>query len=1508
MGEKKEKIGAVLVVGGGIAGIQASLELAEMGFYVYLAEKNPAIGGRMAQLDKVFPTNDCSMCIISPKLNDIGGHINIEPLNNAELLELSGEAGNFKARILQRPRYLDGDKCTACGDCLKVCPVDLPNEFNEGLNERKVAYKTYAQAYPNSFSLTKESVSPCVVSCPAHVNAHAYVSLAGQGRFQEALEVVLDVLPLPGTLGRICAHPCEAKCRRGLLEGPLDIKNIKRLAAERGNLEAAGKEIFREPLKEGLCAVVGSGPAGLSAVYHLRRLGIKSVIFEKERVAGGALRLGVPDYRLPPEKLQEEIDFILGFSEAEIRFEKALGRDFTLDSLFQDGFKAVFLATGAHRDQGLTLAGSDPGLVVSGVSFLKKVNLPDQFDGEPLPDLKGKKVLVLGGGNVALDSARSAVRLGAEVTLAYRRGRDAMPAWPWEVEEAEEEGVRLLFWRAPLKFQKKKGRIYSSLVRTRAAGGDPKDRRAALENDLGDVLRESFDLVVGATGQLPSSEALKNESGIRFGRGGRVESDPLTMETGRAGVFAGGDLSLGPALAIDAVAAGKAAALSISRHLAGEDLRRGREEMKFTGDERYRELPEGGHYRNKVVLRPPRERVKDFNEFDPGLTLEAGTDEARRCAACGACCNCYRCVKACLPGALTRETHLEESRILDLEVGAVVLASGFAPFEPGTEASWRYLDSPNVVTALEFERILSASGPFKGRMVRPGDEKEPRKIAWIQCVGSREANRCDRGYCSSVCCMYAMKEAVVAMEHAGGPDKLQGTIFHMDIRAHGKDFEKYYNRAKESGVRFTRSRIHTLTPLPDGDLRVEYIDEKGGKISETFDMVVLSIGIQPPGGLKKTAEILGVDLNEEGFVRAGDFDLVRTNRSGIYACGAATEPKDIPATVVEAQAAAAAAASGVAEVRFTRTKTRFYPEERDSSGEAPRIGVFVCHCGINIASVVDVESVAEYARSLPFVELSSTNLFTCSSDTQAKIRDAIVERSLNRVVVASCSPRTHEAMFRETLAQAGLNKFLFEMANIRDQDSWVHQKEPERATAKAKDLVRGAVAKAAFLEPMFLTRMDLTPEALVVGGGVAGMSAALSLANLGFKTSLLEREAKLGGNAFKVFSRDKDVEAYARDLVDMVSKHPLIDLRLSSYPVSSTGFLGNFETRVKGPEGESVIKHGAAILAPGGKQHVPSLYRYGEHPRIVLTLDMDGMLKEDHPALKEGAPIVTFVQCVESRTPQRPYCSRVCCSHSLDSALAILDRNPRARIFFLIREMRSYGFREKKYEEARRRGVIFIRYDLEKLPEVSLSSAGGIVVTAEDQVLHRPLSIETDYLVLAGGVDPAPMKEEIVEVFKGQLNAEGFLLEAHLKLRPVDLATDGQYMAGLAHYPKPVEETIAQARAAAARAAGVLAKPYVMVGGVVAEVDPDKCAACCTCVRACPLRVPKIVGNEKDPALPGHAFMEPAICQGCGVCVGECPGKAIKLCFFSDEQLLAKVGALSGDSLEGEGRGALSLK
>ena len=1477
MADSTDKTGAVMVVGGGIAGIQASLDLAEMGYYVYMVERDPAIGGRMAQLDKTFPTNDCSMCIISPKLNDAGGHINVEIINGAEVMEVTGEPGNMKAKVLKKARFIDMAKCTACSECAKACPIELPNEFNTGLDMRKVTYKPYAQAYPNAYAITKKDVSPCTVTCPAHVNAHGYVSLLAQGKYQEALELVMDVLPLPGTLGRICAHPCESECRRGQVDEPISIRDLKRVAADMGSLEAVPIDLAEE--KPEKVAIIGAGPAGLSAAYHLIRRGYKSKIFEALPVPGGMLRVGIPDYRLRPETLNKEIDNILKLG-VEIQYETALGKDITVDGLFEEGYKAVFLAMGAHESRMLRVEGEDAKGVFPVIEFLRDANLGQA------PEL-GKKVLVIGGGNVAVDAARTAARLGdKEVTMIALENEIEMPAWPWEVEESLEEGITVMHRWGPRKIIVENGQAKGIELKSVTCVFDETGRFSPSYDESCLETLEADSIIV-AIGQAPSTSCLADVDGVTCALNGSVAVDPVSLSTDREGVFAGGDMQYGPRVAIDAVAAGLEAAISIERYIQGLDMHADRQPLKLTGEEDYRAIPNDIQIKSRLAMpkRPAEERIKDFEEIELGFDPEKAKEEAARCLSCGLCCRCYQCVKACLPEAVTFETHQMKDETLELEIGSVVLATGFDAFDPTVFSTYQYSKFPNVVSAMEFERILSASGPYQGHMVRPSDHKEPKKVAWLQCVGSRDINTCDKSYCSAVCCMYAIKEAVIAKEHAGGD--LDPTIFFMDMRTYGKDFEKYYNRAQDIGVRFVRSRIHTIYPEANGDLTLKYVSEDGATQSETFDMVVLSVGLAPPAGFKELAERLEVELNEEGFVKSSSFSPVATSRPGIYACGAIGEPKDIPLSVMEASAAASGAATGLSSARFTRTKTIEYPPEREVADEAPRIGVFVCHCGINIGGVVDVPSVAEYAKGLPFVEFADDNLFTCSQDTQGKIKDAIVEHSLNRVVVASCSPRTHEPMFRETLQQAGLNKYLFEMANIRDHNSWVHQAEPEKATRKAYDLVRGAVAKAALLEPMHQTPMSLTKEAVVVGGGVAGMNAALALSEQGYPVHLVEKTDALGGNArlLNTTWMGEDIQTYVDSLEAQVKSDPLIKVYMNTEVAGGSGFLGNFVTELKTPDGPVSVEHGAVVVATGGHPHEPQEYLYGDHAKVLTTLEMDGALAAKSDIVK-NAQTAVFIQCVGSREPDRPWCSKLCCTHSVESALKIKELNPEAKVYILYRDIRTYGFREKLYKEARSKGIIFIRYDLDHKPQVEAAGDDKVSVTVNDHVLGLPVTIEADVLTLATAILPneAP---EVMEAFKVQANADGFFLEAHMKLRPVDFATEGMFLAGMAHYPKPIEESIAQARAAAARALTILAKDTISVGGIVAVVSPEKCAVCLTCVRTCPFNVPKI-GPE------GHAVIEAAICQGCGACVSECPGKAITLQHFTDEQILAKAEALVG--------------
>ena len=834
--------------------------------------------------------------------------------------------------------------------------------------------------------------------------------------------------------------------------------------------------------------------------------------------------------------------------------------------------------------------------------------------------------------------------------------------------------------------------------------------------------------------------------------------------------------------------------------------------------------------------------------------------------------------------------HTLEDEIAEIEVGAIVLSPGFEEFDARLIHNYGYGRYPNVVTSTEFERILSASGPYEGHLARPSDRSAPRKIAWIQCVGSRDVSL-GKGYCSSVCCMYAIKEAMIAKEHS--EVDLDTTIFFMDMRTYGKDFDKYYERAQqEHHIRFIRSKIYEVIEVDGtGDLSVQYTAEDGKVSLESFDLIVLSVGFGPSQEAVKLAKRLGIHLNRYGFCGTNGFVPMETSRPGIFVCGAFGGPKDIPETVMGASAAAGSASVLLAPARKTLVKEKVYPPERDVRGEEPRIGVFVCHCGINIGGVVNVPEVKEYASTLPNVVFADENLYTCSQDTQEKIKEIIAEHRLNRVVVASCSPRTHEPMFQETIREAGLNRYLFEMTNIRDQCSWVHRDEPEKATQKAKDLVRMAVAKSRLIEPLRELSLDITRSALVIGGGVSGMTSAVTLAEQGFQVHLIERESQLGGMARRLRHtlERKDVGSLVDRLVEQVSDHSFIRVYLNATIVDASGYIGNFTTGVMVARRPYIqeIKHGVTIIATGAEEYKPAEYLYGKDPRVLTSLELEEEIARGNEDIV-GCENLVMIQCVGSRDDQRPYCSRVCCSHSIKNALELKALNPEMDITILYRDMRTYGFQEDYYREARSQGVQFIRYDPDHKPKVETVRQGEqylLRVTVTDPILGEPLIIVADILALGVPIVPREEAMELAQFYKVPLNAEGFFLEAHMKLRPVEFSTDGVFLAGLAHSPKLLEESIAQAQAAASRATTVLVKDAVIAEGIVSAVNEEVCGGCGICEVLCPYSA--ITMDEREHV----AKINEALCKGCGTCASACPSGAIQQRGFRRAQVLSMVDA-----------------
>lgn len=847
---------------------------------------------------------------------------------------------------------------------------------------------------------------------------------------------------------------------------------------------------------------------------------------------------------------------------------------------------------------------------------------------------------------------------------------------------------------------------------------------------------------------------------------------------------------------------------------------------------------------------------------------------------------CRKCEGACESKAINFN---DTGRDFDLTVGAVILAPGFEEFDPSVLTNYGYGVYPNVVTSIEFERMMSASGPYKGEILRPSDRLAPKRIAWIQCVGSRDTHKCSRGYCSAVCCTYAVKEAIIAKEHNG--DDLDTTIFNMDIRTFGKDFEKYYLRSKnEYGVRYVKSRVYSLEEDSETkEIKIRYPDQAGNIINETFDIVVLSVGLDPFAESKELAKALDIDLNKYGFALTTTFDPVKTNREGIYVCGAFQGPQDIPSTVMQASAAAGEAASLLQPARHTLEREIVCPPEMDVIGQEPRLGVFVCHCGLNIGAVVDVPAVTKYAETLPNVVHAEDLIYSCSQDSQEKIKSLIKEHKLNRIVVASCTPRTHEALFQQTLMEAGLNRYLFEMANIREHVSWVHMNEPEKATEKAKVLVRKAITAVSLKESLSTLSLDVVKSALVVGGGLAGIEASLEIAKQGYPVHLVESSDHLGGLAATIHYtlEEKDIQKDLKELINKVENDPLITVYKNATIFDASGYVGNFVSKVKTDEGIIEINHGVTIIAIGGQEYKPSEYYYGQSKKIFTGMEFEKKLVENPQDLKDVKNVV-MIQCVGSRNDDRPYCSRVCCAEAIKNALKIKEISPETNVYILYRDIRTYAFKEDFYQEARSKGIMFIRFEEDQEPQVQMSETGDLQVTIKDHVLLDDVIINGDILVLSAATLPSSTAKDLAQLYKVPLNDDGFYLEAHAKLRPVDFATEGVFLCGLAHSPKFIEESISQAKASAQRAITILVKDELTSEGAISFIDPDYCVGCKICLNLCPYHA--IIFNDET----NKAEIADVLCKGCGVCAAACPTGACSIKNFQTDQIFAEIAAVFG--------------
>ena len=1408
---------------------------------------------------------------------DVGRHPNITLWTNSEVVKVDGEAGDFKVDVLRQARYVDFEKCNGCGDCSPACPVGLCSEFDVGLVDRSAIYRPFPQAVPNKFVIDKRGVSPCKFTCPADVNAQGYVALASQGKFEEALALEREENPFPSVCGRVCTHPCEGECKRGDFDVPVAIRSIKRFLAD---CEEEPPKPELPKAKKQKVAIVGSGPSGLACAHRLGKLGYASTVFEALPVAGGMLAAGIPEFRLPREGLRRDIDYIKSW-RVTIKTDHKVD---DLEKLLKEGYSAVYVATGAWRERKLNVEGEDLEGVYYGVDFLSKVNLGEKVE-------VGERVAVIGGGNSAIDAARTAVRSGGkEVTIVYRRSRVEMPALEEEIEEAEHEGVRIDYLAAPTRFMGEKGKLTQmECIRMELGPPDESGRRRPLPIE-GSEFTMDVDTVILTIGQTPDTSYLPADSSIALEKWDNFAVDPDTLQTSVPGIFAGGDAVTGPATVIEAIAAGKEAAISIDRYIRGVDLKEGRKVERAPVEEV--EIPPHLQKaeRQEMAFAPVKERTSSFAEVALGLTEEQVIAEAARCFNCGGCCECGECEKVCEPEAIV---HDMEDEIIEEDIGAIIVATGFDFYDPQEASEYGFKRFRNVITSLQLERLLSASGPTRGILTTLTDDEPPERVAFIQCVGSRSVKR-GILYCSRICCMNAVKDALLIEELFPESEQL---IFNIDMRAFGKGFEAFFERSHEiSKLRYVKGKPSKVTEDGEtGELILHYEDSETAKIErKKVDMVVLSSALVPSKGTAGLAEVLGIEVDGDGFLKSRDASAypLESTREGVYVAGGAIGPKDITDAVAEASGASALAAGHMLDNRVEPVHEEIEPI--DVSGE-PRIGVFVCHCGINIAGVLDVAKLTEYARILPNVAFAEHALFACAESTQRQIQDRIAEHALNRVVVAACTPRTHEPVFRETCARIGLNPYLVEMVNIRDQCSWVHHDQPVEATEKARDLIRMATARSRLLSPLAAREFGVGHEVLVVGGGIAGIQAAIDLSKRGFEVHLAEQHDRLGGRVLDLASIYPSghsgkwlIDEKVRELEERG-----VDVRTGVTLTEVSGFVGNFEAVLSPPDGRDgsaeTLDVGAIVIASGADVYTPDgEFAFGEVPNVIGNTEFESVLGADSPKF-HGKPVqdVVYVQCVGSRGPKgNPECSRYCCQAAIRQAIQLREKG--INVVILHRDVRVYSRGgEEMYRKAREMGVTFFRYDPDDPPTV-----GSVGDRARVVLKYKPhgidIALPADVVVLSLGMVARAETAGLVDLLKVPVGSDGFLLERHPKFGPVETNTEGIFLCGCAQAPKDIGDSIAQSSAVASKVGALLARDTIAVEPVTAVVADRLCRSCGQCVEVCEFHAIEI---EELPDGRRAAVVNEALCKGCGTCAVVCPNGAISIRHFTSEMIESMIEA-----------------
>jgi len=888
------------------------------------------------------------------------------------------------------------------------------------------------------------------------------------------------------------------------------------------------------------------------------------------------------------------------------------------------------------------------------------------------------------------------------------------------------------------------------------------------------------------------------------------------------------------------------------------------------------------------------------------------------------CDGCSKCVEICPTHAIDLN---EKPRLLSVEVGAIILALGFQIFDASHLEELGFGRYSNVLNAMQYERLASRSGPTEGILQRPSDGQRPRKVAWLQCVGSRDQ---ENSFCSSICCMYATKEAILAKQRLG--KEIECSVFIMDERAFNKEYSQYFNRARdEFGIHYYHCRISELREDPlSNNLILHYAEPNGEQHNEIFELVVLATGLQPPESAQEMVKMLDIELNEFGFCQTDKFTPLQTTRPGVFVCGAFSSPKEIAETILDASGAAAEVMRLLNDRLNSYRHSREwpfmsgdgFPPERDVIEEPPRVGVFACTCAGTMSEVLNIKEMVQAASLWKGVTHSEAVDLACFPETLKHIREVIQNENLNRVVIAACSNRTHESLFQRTMREAGLNPYLLEVVNLQSQCVGVHQWEHELANRKAKEMVRVAIGRVIAAAPVHKELHRCQPSALVIGGGVSGMTAALAIADSGYDVHLVERSDMLGGNLLNLYyvAEGYNPQRLHRDLVNRVRSHQRIMVYTKTDVIRHTGHVGDFNAELRtmhldGSYANITINHGVTIVATGANEARTNPWL--KIPHVITQRDFEDMILHQPEVIAQLKNVV-MVQCV-GVDDEATYCSRICCTNTMKNAIRLKLFNPKCQVSVLYKNIVTYGFREKYYTEARRQGVIFTRWEPKDFPKISYErQSDRLTIKVKDLSLNRWLSLPADLVILSITVVPSRGTKELAKMLRVPLSSEGFFEEAQLKLRPMDFNRDGIFLAGMAAYPKFIEESITHALAAAARALTLLSQGSFYLGGVVAYVDPEKCVGCLTCTRTCPFSIPQVLQPEEwvvsefemerlskkfseretkrysdTPRrgvgnLGGAAYIDPAQCQGCGTCTGECPSNAIQLINYTDEQMLLK--------------------